>query len=169
MQFSPDPTNPWAAQDWTARLHCKCADVPQLMRTGFHYDMDNVVREEGFTALHANRWVHSPGVPYIATRFYFLKDLEEPRRWTAVIDVHAPVWETVYRFDLSCISRDQIRQAVAFNPVGFSIYRYLRGSPAECYNAIYDDMPLEGWWPWPKKEYDNEATTNGINGTHTHD
>ncbi|KAH7029611.1 uncharacterized protein B0I36DRAFT_385076 [Microdochium trichocladiopsis] len=27
-----------------------------------------------------------------------------------------------------------------------------------CFNIIYDDMPLPGWWPWPEK-YSNGAGT----------
>ncbi|KAK8052945.1 hypothetical protein PG996_012246 [Apiospora saccharicola] len=25
-------------------------------------------------------------------------------------------------------------------------------APHEAYNALYDDMPMEGWWPWPKTQ-----------------
>lgn len=27
----------------------------------------------------------------------------------------------------------------------------IRRWPGDCHNYIYDHMPLQGWWPWPKE------------------
>ena len=44
--------------------------------------------------------------------------------------------------------------AVAFGNTGelkgHIIYNYRKDKPEESFNAIYDNMPLEGWWPWPR-------------------
>ncbi|KAI0145237.1 hypothetical protein GGR57DRAFT_307578 [Xylariaceae sp. FL1272] len=148
----PDPTKTVFNQDWLARMDCKCADVPGLMRTGFHFNMDNVVREEGYIGEHTLGFKDDTGVPFVATRHYFLKDLEQPPRWTAKIEVHSPTWAIVYRFDFSLISPNHVKFTSADSFQNNGIYHYLHGRPEECYNAIYDEMPLEGLWPWPKKE-----------------
>lgn len=31
------------------------------------------------------------------------------------------------------------------------VYFFDARDPESNFNVIYDDMPLEGWWPWPKK------------------
>ncbi|KAK5636717.1 hypothetical protein RRF57_012429 [Xylaria bambusicola] len=28
--------------------------------------------------------------------------------------------------------------------------------PMEAYNMIYDKLPMEGWWPWPRKENEDD-------------
>ncbi|KND91716.1 hypothetical protein TOPH_03819 [Tolypocladium ophioglossoides CBS 100239] len=34
---------------------------------------------------------------------------------------------------------------------GRAIYYFDGINPGESFNAICDDRPLQGWWPWPKK------------------
>jgi hypothetical protein len=38
------------------------------------------------------------------------------------------------------------------NKYGYEVYFWSKWRPEWNYNALYDDMPMEGWWPWPKKE-----------------
>ncbi|KXJ89898.1 hypothetical protein Micbo1qcDRAFT_177086 [Microdochium bolleyi] len=41
-------------------------------------------------------------------------------------------------------------------------YWYSRSDPASSFNTFYDDMPLTGWWPWPRQEMeDGDATEEG--------
>lgn len=44
------------------------------------------------------------------------------------------------------------------------IYEYTSWKPEDNFNAIYDDMPMEGWWPWPKKE-EPGVSEKGTEGT----
>ncbi|KAM3565205.1 hypothetical protein ARSEF4850_001514 [Beauveria asiatica] len=46
-------------------------------------------------------------------------------------------------------------------PQGRAVYHFDRVESDRCFNAILDDTPLEGWWPWPKKEDMNANTMQG--------
>lgn len=43
------------------------------------------------------------------------------------------------------------------NKEGHEVYLWSRWLKDRNYNAIYDDMPMEGWWPGPKKEASYEG------------
>ncbi|KAI0185450.1 hypothetical protein EV127DRAFT_503013 [Xylaria flabelliformis] len=152
--FCPDPSDRTLNQDWAAVLMVKCRDVPCLMREGFHWDGANVIREEGyidhdFSDSHRRK----DGKCWASTRHYYLKDLQQPQRWVATIKVFALKPETVYRFDLlNQLSRESMQWATAINSSsGYYIYNWHYCNPTGRFNAIYDDMPMKGWWPWPRK------------------
>ncbi|KAI0147072.1 hypothetical protein GGR57DRAFT_516091 [Xylariaceae sp. FL1272] len=151
--FCPEPSKASShrEQTWAVAMAVKCGDVPLLMREGFHWDASNVVREDGYISSTAKPLIHVSGKQYLGSRYYFLKDMGESPRWVACIAVYALNWETIYRFDLSQLSLNTMHGAMAYAPHGDPIYNYLHGKPTACFNAIYDDMPMEGWWPWPQK------------------
>lgn len=97
--------------------------------------------------------------PWARTRHYFLKDLQQPLRWTATIKVFALQPETLYRFNLSQLSSATIQWAAANNRSGHRIYNWLYGAPKEWYNLVYDDMAMEGSWPWPRKNEEMEKAS----------
>ncbi|KAJ8124449.1 hypothetical protein O1611_g9191 [Lasiodiplodia mahajangana] len=150
--FCPDPSDMSMNQDWAALLIVKCHDVPCLMREGFHWDGANVIREEGYIDCDftyarrrqdRRRWAN--------TRHYFLKDLQLPSRWVATIKVWGLNPGTTCQFDLNQLSRERSMQwAAATNQSGHSIYHWHYCSSILRFNAIYDNMPMEGWWPWPR-------------------
>ncbi len=209
FKFCPDPSKPYRVMDhdWLAGLEVKCPDVPRLMREGFHWDADNVVREEGYLEINeeepteagvrrteSTRWydLHQPrlwiasllglmregfhwGAPTVikdggylginkegprqagvrrieGTRWYFLKDLHQPPRWIASLAVRAVDVRILYNFDLCQLSRELIRSVWASNQFQQAIYGYESYRPTVRFNMIYDKMPMEGWWPWPRKE-----------------
>ncbi|KAF2972296.1 hypothetical protein GQX73_g1304 [Xylaria multiplex] len=152
FSFCPNPSDLSLNQDWVAVQMVKCCDVPRLMREGFYWDGANVIREEGFVdgdftyidrRQDRKRWA--------GNRHYFLKDLQEPPRWISTIEVFALNWSTLYRFNLNQLSRENMRSLTAVNQSGDVIYRWKNGLPQLWFNAVYDDMPLKGWWPWPRK------------------
>ncbi|KAI1462386.1 hypothetical protein F4805DRAFT_132089 [Annulohypoxylon moriforme] len=150
---------------WFGELQFKCNNVPQLMREGLYWTMDNVSREDGFFSpispeFEVDFWMidHLVRVGYVWTRHYFLRDLEqEPPRWIAHFQIHAAKNKTLADFRLDDLSVEDVKHAIARgNPGDRTIYRYSRREPVEAFNAIYDDMPMEGWWPWPRKEKEKE-------------
>ncbi|KAI1266222.1 hypothetical protein F5Y18DRAFT_435158 [Xylariaceae sp. FL1019] len=168
FRFCPEPSKASShlEQTWAVEMAVKCHDVPLQMREGFHWDASNVVREDGYISSNANRLIHVSGKQYYGSRYYFLKDMRESPRWVACIAVYALNWETIYRFDLSQLSLNTMHGATAYAPHGDPIYNYLYGKPTACYNVIYDDMPMEGWWPWPKKGLgDVETDEAGLAGS----
>ncbi|KAI1348596.1 hypothetical protein F5Y01DRAFT_328369 [Xylaria sp. FL0043] len=157
--FYPDPSGEWTTQEWAALLRIKCPDVPRLMREGFYWDSSNVIREDGYINNNPNlRTCPFPlrGQGWDCSRHYFLKDLQQPQRWIATIDVYALHRETAFRFDLSQLSRERIQIVSALSQLGNDIYLFSYGEPHHCFNAIYDNMPMEGQWPWPRRD-----TTDG--------
>ncbi|KAI3341059.1 hypothetical protein F4824DRAFT_486923 [Ustulina deusta] len=151
--YCPNPSVGWWTQDWAAILFVKCSNVPRLMREGFYWDSANVVDEDGYinTNLVDRVFFRRDGKQWNGRRNYFLKDLQEPQRWTAMIEVFALRHETLCRFDLSQLSRERIHCVLALSQGGDHIYEYCHGKPQCCYNAIYNNMPMEGRWPWPRK------------------
>ncbi|KAI0881072.1 uncharacterized protein GGS22DRAFT_75335 [Annulohypoxylon maeteangense] len=150
---------------WLGELQFKCRDVPRLMREGLHWNLDNVSWEDGFFSptssagreFEVDFWMTNllGGDGYTQTRHYFLRDIqEEPPRWVAHFLIHGVTTKVLADFRLDKISVEHVEHAVARSNLGERfIYRYNRKDPKETFNAIYDDMPMEGWWPWPKKGY----------------
>ncbi|KAI0428001.1 hypothetical protein F5Y09DRAFT_344081 [Xylaria sp. FL1042] len=150
--FSPDPSKAYddTSQEWKATLKVKCKDVPSLMREGFYWSDANVIQEEGYVSKDIYAWGRD-SKKWCNKRHYFLKDIqEEPPRWIATIEVVAVQDQTIYRFDLEQLSLETTYMASATSQVGHQIYGWYYGNPDMCFNAIYEDMPLEGRWPWPK-------------------
>ncbi|KAI1174777.1 hypothetical protein F4777DRAFT_579670 [Nemania sp. FL0916] len=154
-------------QDWEAILQVKCPDVPRLMREGFHWDVSNVIKEEGFMEWTTKTRSKSP-LGAASKRSYFLTDTHESPRWKARLIVYSWDLNFLYDFDVRQLSRSLISSTRAFNQEGRQIYGYkahtapgklcyCAESPMSGFNIIYDKMPLEGLWPWPTKE--NEAHT----------
>ncbi|XDG04639.1 hypothetical protein ABKA04_004254 [Annulohypoxylon sp. FPYF3050] len=158
----PDiPGTPRALQ-WYARLKFKCDNVPQLMREGLYWSLDNVQWEDGYINTHGlpepnneddkemNDYVLYKGLKY--TRNYFLRDLQVPSRWVARFQIHAPTLKTLGDMRLENLSMEDIHYVRAWSSGRKGlIYGYEAKHPQNSYNVIYDDMPMEGWWVWPKK------------------
>ena len=52
-------------------------------------------------------------------------------------------------FRVDMLSKEHVHKAHAWNAQKQLVYLFECNWPGYCYNAIYDDMPLRGWWPWP--------------------
>jgi hypothetical protein len=127
------------------------------MREGFHWDAANGIRKDSclvFDAPETVRWANYRNIgKYAGTRHYFLKDLQQPPRWIVTVQVNAKSQSTLCRFDLSQLSRERIQRASAASQIDHKnyVYGYQYCEPDKCFNAVYDDMLMEGWWPWPRK------------------
>ncbi|KAI1300595.1 hypothetical protein F5Y03DRAFT_408222 [Xylaria venustula] len=153
---NPSKPNTFQYQDWVGILEVKCWDVPRLMREGFHWDVSNVVKEEGY--VENGVWSRiTTNCCYTDRRWYFLTDTHKPQRWMASLSIEAPRAEVFYTINLSHISRERIKNTVAINEDGNAIYWYVsrtKENPMMGCNTIYEGMPMEGFWPWPRRESD---------------
>ncbi|KAI0533376.1 hypothetical protein GGR58DRAFT_521618 [Xylaria digitata] len=150
--FCPDPSDKSLNQEWTAMMMVKYRDVPRLMREGFYWDCANVIREEGFVDKDlTDARCRQDRKRWATTRHYFLKDLQQPQRWVATIKIFALNPGTLYKFDLNRLSRENVQWATAVNQPRKLIYSWQYDFPGVWFNAVYDDTPMEGWWPWPRK------------------
>jgi hypothetical protein len=144
FDFRPDPPGLSLDHQWAALLSIKCDDVPRLMRDGFFWSEDNLIPEEGYIDYSVKGRYYR--------RHYFLEDKKKRRLWIANIIVKAPSVEAIFRFDLGQLSIENMQKAGAISQNGYAIYGYHYNFPSLCFNAIYDNMELPGWWPWPPKE-----------------
>lgn len=91
------------------------------------------------------------------TRIFYLasrlpRSVEEVMRgqieWTAEVTLRAREHESMAQFRLSHLSPNNIFSADGYTKK--MVYRYNARNPEKNLNTIYEDMPLKGWWPWPK-------------------
>ncbi|KAI4861104.1 hypothetical protein F4820DRAFT_434815 [Hypoxylon rubiginosum] len=158
FRFKPKPSMDDKHQPWFAQMGIKYGDVPLLMREGFHWTTANVVREDGFVGSIDRRLVNLRKVSPTCTitMFWTLQDLQRPPRWTAYLQVHAPNYAVISGIRLENWTTDMVTFAEARSLSRDLIYRFDASMPTYHFNSIYDDMPLKGWWPWPKE--DSSAT-----------
>ncbi|KAI0380108.1 hypothetical protein F5Y04DRAFT_106348 [Hypomontagnella monticulosa] len=163
IHMSPNSkgTSTPSAQPWIGHILVKCPEIPKLMREGLFFDDANIIKEEGyFDFLETSEAVGQDGAEFIMIRHFFLTDLRLPPRWTANLKIYANAVGILHNFKVSRLSKDMIDAVWAWGNGRKTIYHFDATNPLVCFNAIYDDMPLEGWWPWPKRDQ-----RNGVNGS----
>ena len=97
-------------------------------------------------------WAHS--------RRYVIKDLGIDPEWTAELTIFAKEIAVLASFDVEFVAMQDMRRAKAWNWDDNLVYQYSEKSPGESFNAIYDDMPMHGWWPWPLR-YEQSVVGDG--------
>lgn len=149
--------------DWISNIAIACSDVPALMREGLFWTSHNIVPEEGFMNKVADFHYNRQGLFH--RRTWYLTEKDATRQfplWVAEIEVLAPDVKTLATFrPHSMLSHRHVQHATAWaDPHGnqhMITYRFKRNKPDQCYNCIYDDTPLKGWWPWPRVPEEAEA------------
>jgi hypothetical protein len=146
LKMMQDPTGPDSAPlFWTAILRVKCRDVPRLMREGFFWSTGNVQPEEGYMSYSTEpRW-SALGLNY--ARLWGLVDTlnGETPLWVAQLEVFTHSLETLSDFRVQNLSRDNVYTGHSWNADRQVVYAFEYHQPSQCYNCIYDDMPLQGW------------------------
>lgn len=138
---------------WVAVLEVKSRDVPRLMREGFFWSSENVLREEGYISRETRREWTDLGFHY--TRMWILADKsnDETPQWVGHLGVFSESGEILPGFRVQSLSRENVHAAWAWNRLQQATYAYDCRQPRRYnYNCIYDDKPLQGWWPWPREE-----------------
>ncbi|KAF5127248.1 hypothetical protein E5D57_008176 [Metarhizium anisopliae] len=143
---------------WVAAIIFRVKDLPAAMKQGLYCSQDNVdlsgccfyddlqsmppafqdwgLRLQDWGLTHARR--------------FQLIDLAENPQWKATLFVVSRGIKPLCRFRIQTLSVNNILGTAAFTRDGKLAYMYNRAEPERNFNAIYDDMPLRGWWPWPK-------------------
>lgn len=136
---------------WHATMSIWARNIPRLMRCGFYWSPADLFKGQGCILPR-----HDPGSgPDEHKRYYTFENRDPAQDWTARLCVFSNDALTVANFDLAWITMGTIMDVEAWNHQGHRVYRAPRGSKPG-FNAIYDQMPMEGWWPWPKKLADEE-------------
>lgn len=152
LKMVPDPgARLYKKALWVAVLEVKTTDIPRLMREGFFWSAENVVPEEGFMSRETKPGWTQFGFHY--KRTWVLVDKSNPTpKWVGLLDVVTRSYEILPNFQVQDLTRGNIYEAFACNGLGNIIYDYYHRWPRKSFNCIYDDKPLQGWWPWPKEE-----------------
>ncbi|KAK4038512.1 hypothetical protein C8A01DRAFT_17437 [Parachaetomium inaequale] len=140
------------AAPWAAVLEVKCRDVPRLMREGFFWSAENVLREEGHMSWETRPEWTALGCRYKRTWILADRPNHEARRWVGRLEVVSPLLELLPDFQVLNLSRENVYAAAATNALQQWIYNFDYRFPRHNYNCIYGNKPLKGWWPWPTEE-----------------
>ncbi|PNY25074.1 Uncharacterized protein TCAP_04999 [Tolypocladium capitatum] len=144
---------------WEARLEVHTKDIFRLMKQGFYFTEANVRKRKGYFVLDENSIAaHASNCGWSRARVYHLTDRPEDgnRQWIAVLRVYARELSVLSDFRVRYLSADKLHITRAYNQKGQVIYDYDVKHPRESFNAVYNNRPLGGWWPWPKESRLNE-------------
>ncbi|KAG9256838.1 uncharacterized protein F5Z01DRAFT_490191 [Emericellopsis atlantica] len=129
---------------WRATLFVWAENIPRLMRHGFHWSPANVHSGAGSMDLRK------------LTPLLLLRRCRHMRRyvvnghgWQGYLCIYAVKESTITDFDLEWIKKDTVQEVVAYNWKREKVYQ-ARPQLGHCFNAVYGQMRLQGWWPWPK-------------------
>ncbi|KFH44084.1 hypothetical protein ACRE_051280 [Hapsidospora chrysogenum ATCC 11550] len=159
MAFSQDGTLVESATNtWFGVITITATDIPRLMREGLHWTESNLYREAGCIFEPQRIGKDDTLTPrIICARYYEFQDKERKvPLWAAGMRVYFLDSEGVTSFKFRDLRLDQIAICLALNQKNQLVYGFDRNPEYHNINAIYEDMPLEGWWPWPKRSGDGE-------------
>lgn len=146
--------------EWLVRMDVLATNIPRFMNDGFHWSAADVIPTESYVTLNGSddtltARFRSDG--WEDTRTYALQDSKGGKEWTAKIKVYGKSPSAVAGFELDKLSLDQLTFCQAWNWNSQLVYYYSRAEPEASVNVLFGKMPLEGWWPWPKAQIDEEA------------
>lgn len=134
---------------WCARLTAHTDDITPLMKSGFRLSEDTVRKSKGHIVV--DREAQSQFKPR-HTRKYAFEGRASHVKWKASLSVYAHKVGELSRFRVEGLSADNVGAAVATDRQGNTVYHFSAVSPDDSFNAMYDDMPMEGLWPWPRAQ-----------------
>ncbi|KAI6780870.1 uncharacterized protein J7T54_007350 [Emericellopsis cladophorae] len=136
-------SKPSAQPFWGAKMLIWSENVLRLMRMGFHWSPTNIVPGIGDVKLHPPKEITSKH-----SRLYFAAG----KRWICylIVSARAPPRRSS---TLTCTGPHWVNailsgQTPGPGPASRSTMNESRSKT--CFNALYADMLLSGWWPWPK-------------------
>lgn len=164
MYLLPDVSlvNRWDLP-WVGVIRVFTDNLPQVMREGFFWTPEDIREEENYIVTREQYVRQSNNDPWFENyRAYHIKDRRFISRWSAVLYVLSDSFPTLAKFDVRTLSTWNIVYATGLNATGHKVYDFDRSNPDNNMNAIYGDMPLAGWWPWPRGEYSDETGKMGL-------
>ncbi|KAF6808279.1 hypothetical protein CPLU01_15690 [Colletotrichum plurivorum] len=137
--------------EWEVRLRTKTRDLARFMREGFHWTTANFDPEMTRTVSNLREDCLTK-VGWTCTRNYYLSDLGDNPCWAAKLVVCARSLDVLSRFKICDLRPDMVYHAYARNDRTDQFpYEFESDRPHNNHNDIYGDLPLEEWWPWPKR------------------
>ena len=155
---------------WRALLHLQVRNTARLMREGFYWSSENLEQQEHKINLNlkpnkipkqlskmifapAWGWTRHDHADWKHSRTYFISDNVPAKEWRGTLVVYGKKPSTVIEFDINAITPETVVWARAWNWRGNICYDTCGGQGAR-FNTLFNEMPLDGWWPWPKRPDD---------------
>ncbi|RSL74904.1 hypothetical protein CEP51_011366 [Fusarium floridanum] len=139
-----DPPLEDTPKEWTAYLDIVTSDLPGLMHDGLYLTQENVQLLEN----HVQLAYSDKRKRHFLRRYFTVID----PKWSGKLEVMSWKYEPVRDFRIHHLSADKVYNAQVLNKDGKAVYYYDTSNPEKNANYIYDDMPMEGLWPFPRKE-----------------
>ncbi|KAM0563130.1 hypothetical protein ACHAPJ_000844 [Fusarium lateritium] len=132
------------ANGYSAHLLLKTTDIVGLMRDGLDLTPENIKVEEN----HLERRYEEQEQRWYWYRHYTLVD----PRYSGFLTVRAWDRKVTSKFRVDDLSADKVYLAVVGNKSEDFVYHFDLFHPEVNANYIFDDMPMEGLWPYPRKD-----------------
>ena len=144
---------------WEVRMEIRAQDASKLMLKGLHWTPDNC-RPEGNYLKNSVQTMHDEDkkMQWPMFRSFNIVDSGVMPSWTAEAHVFARDLSVLNNFDLAELYVSRITQCDVHRPtpsygvLGSSVYHFQANDWGKNYNSLYDDMLLEGFWPWPRED-----------------
>lgn len=160
-----------AQPTWHARLEVSAGSIPQLMSQGFHMSSANILQgTQGIIFDRVTRphlLLHSSS-SWRHERYCWLRSPTSPPEWTALLLVNTEDMDALAKFKFDWLTPDTTMAVQAWSWDRARVYYYRRDRPSsQWFNTLFDDKPLDGWWPWPKNQEteSKQATHAASEGT----
>lgn len=130
---------------WCAAMWIRARNIPRLMRRGFYWSAANIIKGEDRLLLD------DFPIPFLRRhrRTCRLIDVGQHPEWEAMFCVESGRRDTVINFDMNRVTMNTVVEVEALDWDGKTIY-FAQKRSGLFFNSIFDQMPLDGWWPWPK-------------------
>jgi hypothetical protein len=160
MSFAEDTHYP--GHGWYGSLSLQAKDIPRLMREGLYWTEANLDYPAGHIKYdYLESWNRYYPSGWYYQRVLFFQDTAIDPQWKAKMIVFCRDMHGLSRFRFRELRLDQITFCRASHN-GALVYSFDRTrKTVNCINTMYEDMPLDGWWPWPKKATSEESTVQG--------
>lgn len=155
LSHRPDGVPQDGEDEWLCQLVVVAQNIPRLMRRGFHWSSEDIVLDKGamtFNDPDLRDSISSYSAGWLHTRTYYLRHLDTDTYWLARLILHTRKEELLHTFDPSIITKEHTQCCVALDWQQNLVYYFDRIDPDSSLNTIYDNMILDGWWPWPKEK-----------------
>ncbi|QPH19221.1 hypothetical protein C2857_004396 [Epichloe festucae Fl1] len=147
---------------WHAVLTLHVKDVSQMMTGGVHLSSENI---DPRGALISNRGIHlstyCKSLGWTHYRRYALRHLQDGNpQWKGIMIVRSGSVKELSRFRFDDLSIKNIRMVRAFVRSVNQVYFFDCIDANKNFNALFDDMPMHGWWPWPNPKAEKGDDTD---------
>lgn len=140
---------------WMAHFQVWCKNMPRLLREGFFWSVENIVPEKGRLLRERRPDLTDLGCSYRRNWYLIDQHRDQPAntpQWEGSLVVSSHRIDVLANFQMRDLTWENVYRASVYTDDGDKIYNYTALEADRNYNCFYDDMPMKGFWPWPREE-----------------